>query len=70
LSFRQGRPPHECFLARFGQSDQQHPSPFAENRRARQRERSGPSKLRSEENDLEVFFSDSDFKQILDSPTS
>jgi len=28
-----------------------------------------PSKLRGEENDLEVFFNDSDFKQILDSPT-
>jgi len=28
-----------------------------------------PTKLRGEENDLEVFFGDPDFKQILDSPT-
>jgi hypothetical protein len=29
-----------------------------------------PTKLRGEENDLEVFFGDPDFKQILDSPTN
>jgi len=27
-----------------------------------------PTKLRGEENDLEVFFADPDFKQILDPP--